>query len=154
MPFSFINLRISIRTGVPASITMAQALLESHMGKSDLALNSNNHFGIKCKENWTGSTYYHKDDDTDHSGNLIPSCFRAYQNVMDSYVDHSNFIKYRGYYAHLMILDKNDYKSWAWGLQKAGYATDKGYASKLINYIEIYDLNSLNDLSDPRDILR
>lgn len=132
------------RTGVPASITLAQALHESDKGRSDLALNANNHFGIKCKKYWKGSTFYHKDDDTDSRGQLIDSCFRSYDHVMDSYVDHSNFLKYGGNYQGLFTLSIMDYMGWAHGLKRAGYATDPHYADKLIRYIRDHKLYLLD----------
>ena len=137
------------RTGVPASITMARAIHESQVGKSDLARNANNHFGIKCKSYWKGMTYYHKDDDYNTRGDLIESCFRAYDTVFDSYVDHSNFLKYTKYYKGLFELDRQDYEAWARGLKKAGYATDPTYADKLIKVIEKYNLDVLDFHPDP-----
>ena len=124
------------RQGIPASIKLAQAIHESQSGKSKLATHSNNHFGIKCKNYWKGGTYFHKDDDFDSQGTLIKSCFRAYDRVLDSYVDHSNFLKQSSHYVELFFLSKYDYVSWAKGLQKCGYATDPNYAEKLINIIE------------------
>jgi len=128
------------RSGVPASITLAQALVESQYGTSDLAVQANNHFGIKCKSYWTGSTYYHKDDDRNKAGQLIESCFRSYHSVMDSYVDHSNFLRHQPWYEELFTYKTTDYKSWAIGLKKCGYATDKRYAEKLIQKIERFGL--------------
>ncbi len=135
------------RTGVPASIKLAQALLESNSGLSSFAQNSKNHFGIKCKTYWRGKTFYHQDDDRDKQGKLLESCFRAYERVIDSYVDHSNFLKYSSHYQHLFSLAKTDYISWAKGLKQSGYATDPLYDEKLIKLIEkhqlyTYDLNS------------
>jgi len=137
------------RSGVPASITMAQALHESNLGMSNLATKANNHFGIKCKSYWTGNTYYHKDDDRNKQGQLIESCFRSYDSALDSYVDHSNFLKYGSNYVQLFFLERDDYKGWAHGLKKAGYATDKAYAEKLINKIETYGLAELDNLPNP-----
>ena len=137
------------RSGVPASITMAQALHESNYGQSSLATKANNHFGIKCKKYWTGGTYFHKDDDLNSRGELIESCFRSYNSALDSYVDHSNFLKNSANYVQLFFLDKTDYKAWAHGLQKAGYATDKAYAVKLIKKIEDYNLAELDKLPNP-----
>jgi len=137
------------RSGVPASITMAQALHESNLGTSNLATKANNHFGIKCKHYWKGDTYYHKDDDLNAQGKLIESCFRAYSSSLDSYVDHSNFLKNSSHYMHLFFLDKYDYESWAKGLQKAGYATDKKYAEKLIKKIVDYNLAELDKAENP-----
>jgi len=127
------------RTGIPASITLAQGIIESGYGTSGLAKNSNNHFGIKCKGNWTGGKYYHKDDDY-INGKLIKSCFRTYDNPADSYYDHSEFLIVNKRYSSLFSLAKTDYKGWAKGLKKAGYATANNYASLLINTIEKYDL--------------
>lgn len=155
--FSYINTYKELavvemhRTGVPASITMAQALHESNMGRSSLATSANNHFGIKCKTYWKGSTYYHKDDDTDDKGKLIESCFRSYGDAIDSYVDHSNFLKYGSNYMSLFFLPRNDYKAWAYGLKRAGYATDTRYAEKLIHNIERYGLAELDKLANPLD---
>ena len=137
------------RSGVPASITIAQALLESNFGESDLAKNANNHFGIKCKSYWTGIKYYHKDDDLDINGELIESCFRAYETVFDSYVDHSNFLMYTPHYKHLFNLSQKDYKNWAIGLKKSGYATDPKYSEKLIRFIERYELHKLDEQENP-----
>jgi len=137
------------RSGIPASITLAQALHESQTGGSDLALNANNHFGIKCKSYWTGKTYKHKDDDYDQKGNLISSCFRSYDSVIDSYVDHTNFLVQTAHYAELFNYDKTDYFNWAHGLKKCGYATDPEYAFKLINKIEKYQLYIYDEYSNP-----
>jgi LysM repeat protein len=131
------------RTGVPASIKLAQGILESNAGKSTLANKANNHFGIKCGPSWTGKTYMHEDDDYDENGQLIKSCFRVYKSVQDCYIAHSEFIrdpnkKYR--YGFLFELDPKDYKAWANGLKKAGYATSPTYAEKLIGVIENYKL--------------
>ena len=120
--------------GIPASITLAQACLESSDGNSDLARTANNHFGIKCHSDWTGKKFYKKDDD--HG----KSCFRHYSRVLDSYKDHSDFLRYRERYESLFDLDITDYKGWAHGLKKAGYATDPAYAQKLITIIEDYRL--------------
>lgn len=117
---------------IPASITLAQGLLESGAGQSDLARRSNNHFGIKCHSDWRGGRVYHDDD-------LRGECFRKYKRVEDSYEDHSNFLK-RSRYDRLFQLKITDYKGWARGLQKCGYATDRAYANKLIKVIEDYEL--------------
>ena len=122
-----------IRAKVPASITLAQGLLETGAGTSSLAKQANNHFGIKCKEEWTGKKMYHDDD-------LPQECFRVYDNARDSYADHSDFLTSRKWYAGLFQLPITDYKSWAYGLKSAGYATNKQYASLLITYIEDYKL--------------
>jgi flagellum-specific peptidoglycan hydrolase FlgJ len=141
------------RTGVPASITLAQAIHESQSGTSRLASNSNNHFGIKCKSYWQGRSYYHKDDDLDRRGKLIESCFRAYEAVPDSYIDHSNFLKYSVNYQPLFLLSKSDYIGWAHGLKNSGYATDTRYAQKLIKIIEKYNLSGYDLVEDPRNWL-
>ena len=121
------------RTGVPASITLAQALVESGAGSSPLARHANNHFGIKCHNDWTGEKYY-KDDD------LVHECFRAFPSAEDSFRAHSDFLRDRAHYRSLFELDPTDYKGWAHGLKQAGYATDPHYAGKLIKVIEDYEL--------------
>jgi LysM repeat protein len=122
--------------GIPASITLAQGLLESGAGQSELANKSNNHFGIKCHD-WTGEKTYHDDDERGE-------CFRKYEKVLDSYEDHSLFLKNRSRYAFLFELSPTDYQSWAHGLKKAGYATDPSYAYKLISIIENYELHQFD----------
>ena len=121
------------RSGVPASITLAQGLLESRYGLSDLAVKGNNHFGIKCHSKWNGPKMRVDDDEKDE-------CFRKYRTVEQSYRDHSDFLRYRDRYKFLFDLDPKDYKGWAYGLKKAGYATDPAYPKKLINLIEEYEL--------------
>ncbi|MGZ8536660.1 MAG: glucosaminidase domain-containing protein [Flavisolibacter sp.] len=121
------------RTGVPASITLAQGIHETGAGTSDLVARSNNHFGIKCKTEWSGQRVYHDDD-------ARGECFRKYDDPFESYRDHSDFLKYRPYYTSLFQLDPTDYKSWAQGLKKAGYATNPKYAQILIKLIEDYNL--------------
>ncbi len=120
--------RDMIRTGVPASITLAQACLESQDGESALARKANNHFGIKCSE-WTGPSYIQDDDKKDE-------CFRKYKSTLDSYDDHSLFLRSRPRYSTLFQLSITDYKGWAKGLKKAGYATEPAYADRLIKIIE------------------
>lgn len=117
------------RTGIPASITLAQGILESDCGNSDLAVEANNHFGIKCHSSWTGDTKY-KDDDRRQE------CFRSYPSAFDSFRDHSDFLTNTKRYAALFQLDKTDYKGWAHGLKSCGYATERTYATRLINIIE------------------
>ena len=117
------------RYKIPASITLAQGLLESQLGQGVLAKKSNNHFGIKCKREWKGKKVYHDDD-------APGECFRAYEDPKESYRDHSLFLAERERYASLFLLKKTDYKAWAKGLKKAGYATDPAYADKLIGLIE------------------
>ena len=141
------------RSGIPASIILAQGILESGNGSSSLAVNSNNHFGIKCKSYWKGGTYYHKDDDLDDKGKLMDSCFRAYETVIDSYVDHSNFLMYTAHYSVLFQYDRTDYQSWATGLKSCGYATDEAYAQKLIDKIELYDLHDFDLWQNPFELL-
>jgi LysM repeat protein len=121
------------RTGVPASITLAQGMFESDYGNSPLAKDANNHFGIKCHKEWTGPTY-HQDDDAPNE------CFRKYMDVWQSYADHSEFLRTRERYASLFELSKTDYKGWAHGLKRAGYATNPHYAHRIIDLIERYDL--------------
>ena len=128
------------RTNIPASITLAQGLHESALGKSELATIANNHFGIKCHKSWQGASFYKKDDDLDANGNLIKSCFRSYNTVEESYIDHSEFLMTRPWYAPLFELDKTDYRGWAFGLKEAGYATDPKYPQKLIASIEKWKL--------------
>ncbi|HEX8517376.1 MAG TPA: glucosaminidase domain-containing protein [Bacteroidia bacterium] len=118
---------------IPASITLAQGMLESGNGNSDLAVYANNHFGIKCHVGWTGPSYVKDDDAKDE-------CFRKYPSVLDSYTDHSKFLKSRPRYASLFELKRNDYKGWAEGLKAAGYATDPKYTKRLIEIIEMYKL--------------
>lgn len=122
------------RYHIPASITLAQGLLESGAGRSELARKSNNHFGIKCGRSWDGRTV-RADDDAPNE------CFRAYRHAKDSYRDHSKFLRTGTRYASLFRLKITDYKGWARGLKKAGYATDPRYADRLINIIELYDLD-------------
>ena len=118
---------------IPASITLAQGILESGNGRSQLASKSNNHFGIKCHVGWKGQKVYHDDDEKGE-------CFRKYKFVETSYKDHSEFLSGRRRYANLFKLRKSDYKGWAKGLKKAGYATDKKYPKKIIKIIETYNL--------------
>jgi LysM repeat protein len=125
---------------IPASITLAQGILESGAGLSDLATLANNHFGIKCHKGWTGETY-RKDDDT------VNECFRKYPNVEASYADHADFLRSRTRYASLFTLDIKDYKGWAYGLKQAGYATLPTYPEKLIGYIEKYKLHQYDSLA-------
>ena len=130
-----------IRSGVPASITLAQGLLESGAGTSTLAVNANNHFGIKCGSLWKGRTTRADDDKKNE-------CFRAYDSAEDSFRDHSDFLRYSDRYKFLFDLQPGDYKGWAHGLKKAGYATDPAYARKLIDLIEKYGLTSYDALEE------
>lgn len=127
-----IAIREMLRYHIPASITLAQGLLESGAGRSELARKGNNHFGIKC-HGWTGRKTYHDDDESGE-------CFRAYDRVLDSYEDHSKFLMEGRRYQHLFSLGNTDYKGWAYGLKKAGYATNPAYAQSLIGIIELYRL--------------
>ncbi len=124
------------RHAIPASITMAQAILESQAGEARLAVEGNNHFGIKCTSDWKGQTIHHDDD-------RLGECFRKYKKVLDSYEDHSQFLK-RQRYAFLFQYEITDYKAWAYGLSRAGYATDPNYPAKLIRIIETYNLAELD----------
>jgi LysM repeat protein len=117
------------RSGIPASIKMAQACLESGNGNSSLARKSNNHFGIKCRNDWKGARVYHNDDE-------VNECFRKYPTVVDSYIDHTNFLTSNSRYSGLFKLNPTDYKAWAHGLKEAGYATNPRYAHLLIKLIE------------------
>jgi flagellum-specific peptidoglycan hydrolase FlgJ len=119
--------------GIPASITLAQGILESGSGSGTLAIKANNHFGIKCHTTWTGERVYHDDDE-------LGECFRKYTDVKYSYRDHSLFLTQRSRYADLFKLKISDYQGWARGLKKAGYATDPKYPDKLISLIERFDL--------------
>ncbi|WP_407427569.1 glucosaminidase domain-containing protein [Arcticibacter sp.] len=131
--FKDIAVEEMLKTGIPASITLAQGMLESASGNSTLAREANNHFGIKCHGGWTGKTIL-KDDDA------VGECFRYYNSAEESYRDHSEFLK-RSHYAFLFDLDRNDYKGWAKGLKKAGYATNPRYPELLISLIERYGLD-------------
>ena len=142
--YKFVAIDEMVRSGIPASITMAQAIIESNGGASYLARESNNHFGIKCKSYWTGNALYHPDDDRDEKGNLIPSCFRKYDSVFASYADHSDFLMNTPHYQPLFVYDKTDYELWAKGLQLCGYASDPAYADKLIRTIRLYNLHELD----------
>lgn len=129
--------------GIPASITLAQGILESSSGNSSLAKYANNHFGIKCTSEWKGKAYY-KDDDQSND------CFRVYKDARESFKDHSTFLK-RKRYSFLFELDKNDYKNWALGLKTAGYATNPKYPELLINLIEKYKLNQYDQSETERE---
>ncbi len=120
--------------GIPASIILAQGILESGAGRGTLCKTANNHFGIKCHTGWTGESVRHDDD-------AAQECFRKYSDPAESYKDHALFLTSRGRYASLFKLDKDDYEAWAKGLKAAGYATDPKYPDKLISYIERYNLH-------------
>ena len=130
------------RVNIPASITLAQGLHESAIGKSELATIANNHFGIKCRgDQWKGATFYKEDDDYDEFGNLTKSCFRAYNSVEECFKDRAEFLLSRPWYAPLFELERDDYIGWAYGLKAAGYATDPMYPEKLIYTIEKWNLH-------------
>lgn len=129
-----------IRTGIPASITLAQGIHETYAGKSELVLKSNNHFGIKCKSYWTGKKVYHDDD-------ARGECFRKYDDPSLSYRDHSDFLRAGERYAFLFKLDPEDYKGWAMGLKKAGYATNPKYGPIIIKLIEEYNLQQYTQIA-------
>ncbi|KXK40774.1 MAG: glucosaminidase domain-containing protein [Saprospiraceae bacterium] len=144
------NIAISemYRTGIPASIKMAQAMLESDIGRSPLAVQANNHFGIKCGGNWDGATYFQLDDDRGNDGTLVESCFRSFSSPEASFIAHSDFLTdpaKKSRYGFLFELSSTDYEGWANGLKFAGYATDPTYPSKLIKIIEKYKLYELDD---------
>ena len=128
------------RTGVPASITLAQGIIESGSGRSRLATDGNNHFGIKCHNTWKGKTMLADDDRKNE-------CFRVYDSAEESFRDHSDFLRYQDRYKFLFDLKTTDYKGWAAGLKKAGYATDPSYASKLIQCVEDYDLGRFDRMT-------
>jgi LysM repeat protein len=130
------------RSGVPASITLAQGALESGDGNSSLALKANNHFGIKCHEDWYGRKIYQDDDEKNE-------CFRRYESVEDSYRDHSDYLRNKQRYAFLFELEVTDYKAWAKGLKKAGYATNPSYAESLIRIIEEFRLDRYDTEAEP-----
>ena len=136
--YSNIAMDEMIQFGIPASITLAQGILESGAGKGRLAVQANNHFGIKCHD-WNGKKIYHDDDEEQE-------CFRKYDNPEYSYRDHSLFLSNRGRYSFLFDLKKDDYKQWAKGLKKAGYATDPKYPQKLIDLIQRYQLYKYDNI--------
>ncbi|WP_194851341.1 glucosaminidase domain-containing protein [Nonlabens antarcticus] len=123
---------------IPASITLAQGILESGSGKGRLAMEANNHFGVKCHKGWNGGKIYHDDD-------ASQECFRKYKDASYSYRDHSLFLTERSRYSNLFKLDEDDYEGWAKGLRAAGYATDRRYPEKLISLIERYDLHKYDE---------
>lgn len=138
------------RSGVPASIKLAQGILESRAGTSELAMKANNHFGIKCGKGWKGKTHYKNDDERNKKGERINSCFRKYDSVVECFADHSEFIRNpekHHRYGFLFALDPLDYKGWAQGLQDAGYSSVDYYAERLIFFIERYRLHELDVLA-------
>lgn len=132
--FADISVEEMGRTGIPASIKLAQAIIESGWGKGTIATKANNFFCIKCYNGWDGPTFKEWDDETEKS------CFRKYDNVVQSFIDHSDFLTRNARYSSLFELPQSDYKAWAYGLKKCGYATNKQYAEKLISIIEGYGL--------------
>ena len=132
--------------GVPASITLSQGMLESANGNSPLAIYANNHFGIKCHRGWDGLTFIQDDDTRDE-------CFRKYPHVLDSYSDHSKFLRGRGRYSSLFELKQTDYKGWARGLKKAGYATNPRYPQLLITLIERHKLYEYDKVKEMPSLL-
>ena len=128
------------RSGIPASVTLAQGILETECGNSDLVKRSNNHFGIKCKSTWTGESVKHTDDAPNE-------CFRKYSKPEESYKDHSDYLKTSPRYASLFELAPSDYKGWAYGLKKAGYATNPRYPQIVISNIEKYNLQQYDNLT-------
>ncbi len=160
--YNEIAVREMERAGVPASIKLAQGLLESNAGKSDLASRANNHFGIKCGNDWQGKTYEKKDDEYDENGKLVESCFRVYKTAEACFVAHSEFLrdpKKVERYGPLFRLDVTDYRRWAQGLKRAGYATSGTYAEKLIEVIETYELHKYDrmttvDIESPDGVVK
>lgn len=144
--FSSIAVDEMYRSGVPASITLAQGMLESGYGDSYLTKQANNHFGIKCHSDWNGERVYYDDDKKGE-------CFRKYSIAEDSFHDHSDFLRYKSRYAFLFDFEITDYRSWAYGLKKAGYATDPSYPAKLIDIIEKYGLSRFDTVTVADDSL-
>ena len=145
-----IAIKEMLENGIPASITLAQGILESESGNSALAMYANNHFGIKCHNEWKGGTYIQDDDKKNE-------CFRKYRDVEESFDDHSDFLKTRGRYAFLFELRKTDYKGWAEGLREAGYATDKNYSVRLIKLIEdikLYQYDRMQQLAIDKHLIK
>jgi LysM repeat protein len=146
-----IAIKEMLENGIPASITLAQGLLESDNGNSALAMYANNHFGIKCHgDDWKGETYIQDDDQKDE-------CFRKYKEPQESFDDHSNFLKTKGRYAFLFELRRTDYKGWAEGLHEAGYATDKSYAERLIKIIDdnkLYQYDRMQEMAVDRNSIK
>ena len=126
-----------VKSGIPASITLGQAILESGAGTGPLSVQANNHFGIKCHKEWTGSSIKYTDDEENE-------CFRKYDQPSESFKDHSYFLTSRPRYAELFDFEIDDYRSWAYGLKAAGYATDSKYPDKLIGLIERYQLHKFD----------
>ncbi|MFN7115824.1 MAG: glucosaminidase domain-containing protein [Saprospiraceae bacterium] len=144
------------RTGIPASIKLGQALIESDAGRSDLARKANNHFGIKCNTDWEGKTFYKKDDDYNDQGEHIESCFRVYEDAEASFRGHSEFLlnpRKQFRYGQLFELDPRDYRGWAEGLRRAGYATNPSYSKRLIEVIERHKLYKYDHMTVSNDQL-
>ncbi len=138
--FKQIAMDEQLRSGIPAAITLAQGIHETSAGQSELVRKSNNHFGIKCKSTWTGQKVYHTDD-------AVGECFRKYEDPVESYRDHSDFLRANQRYAFLFDNAIDDYASWAKGLKSAGYATNPQYPKLLIDLVEKYDLNRFTDMA-------
>lgn len=157
--FSWLAIEEMRRTGIPASIKLAQAIVESHSGTSLLASQANNHFGLKCGKEWPGKTMYRMDDDRDANGVLIESCFQSYATIRQSYVEHSNYLTNPAKmdrYGYLFALDVLDYRAWAEGIHKGGYSTNPIYAQILIQTIEElglreFDLRVLTEMNGGRN---
>lgn len=153
--YSWLAIEEMRRTGIPASIKLAQAIVESHSGTSLLATEANNHFGLKCGKEWTGKTKYKFDDDYDANGYMIESCFQAYTTIRESYMRHSDHLLNAAKmdrYGYLFALDVLDYRAWAEGLQKGGYSTNPLYAQILVQTIDElglreFDLRVLMELN-------
>jgi len=144
--YSRIAILESEKHSIPASIKLAQAILESSFGESDLARLANNHFGIKCKKNWEGDTFYKQDDDP------TASCFRKYNTIAESFVDHSYFLVNSGLYKDLIANKNSDYRVWANALEKNGYATREDYAELLIGIVEIYNLQRFDVITSKNSL--
>jgi hypothetical protein len=152
--YKFIAISEMHRTGIPASIKLAQALIESNAGRSELAQKANNHFGIKCGGDWNGNSFHKEDDDYDSNGVLKKSCFRQFSSTEESFVAHSEFLRNPSKvnrYGFLFNLSTTDYVAWAEGLKKAGYATNPNYAKTLIRVVEEYKLDLLDEVVVPSD---
>lgn len=157
--YSWLAIEEMRRTGIPASVKLAQAIVESHSGTSPLATEANNHFGLKCGKEWMGKTMFRLDDDRDAYGFLIESCFQAYSTIRESYMRHSDHLlnpAKMDRYGYLFALDVLDYRAWAEGLQKGGYSTNPLYAQILIQTIEElglreFDLRVLTEMNGGRN---
>ena len=157
--YSWLAIEEMRRTGIPASIKLAQAIIESNSGTSTLAIEANNHFGMKCGKDWTGKTMSRVDDDRDAKGYLIESCFQSYNSIRESYMRHSDLLlnpAKMDRYGYLFALDMLDYRAWAEGLQKGGYSTNPLYAQILVQAIDElalweFDLRGLNEMNGGRN---